>query len=102
MSCPVCYEELSLNSNYNCIHKLCDDCFNKWRLNSNTCPECRSHEIGCDENITNDEIDRDENITNNYIINNNITNNYIINNNITNNYIINNNIINNYIIKTIC
>ncbi len=101
MSCSVCLNtSLPLNINYNCNHRLCNDCFNQWKITrpvSHTCPECRA--IPLDNNTY--ILPRNINYLSNEIINNNLSNeiinnylsNEIINNNLSNE-IINNNLSN--------
>ena len=45
VQCPICLDDKKLICDkYNCIHKFCSVCFDKWHLNNNTCPLCRSLE----------------------------------------------------------
>jgi hypothetical protein len=40
--CPICYEETSLDYHCDsCGWESCDECSQKWRIISNTCPQCR-------------------------------------------------------------
>ena len=46
--CPVCYQTKLLVSNkYECIHCFCQECYNNWHMQKNTCPLCRSLEVNC-------------------------------------------------------
>ena len=58
MSCPVCYNELTLKNmmNLRCSHQLCKDCYYNWvdESGKNTCPCCRD-EIMKSENYMKEE-----------------------------------------------
>ena len=48
MECPCCYVTKNINAfnkYYICDHLLCNDCFNQWSQQSNTCPNCRSIQL---------------------------------------------------------
>jgi hypothetical protein len=40
--CPVCYEKCVLNNNFECIHGLCNNCYNSLKSYLKICPLCRS------------------------------------------------------------
>ena len=49
--CLVCFQIKSLVSDkYKCLHCFCEECYNKWHEESNTCPICRSVEESTNDN----------------------------------------------------
>jgi hypothetical protein len=40
--CPVCYQKCVLNNNFECIHGLCNSCYNSLTNYLTICPLCRS------------------------------------------------------------
>jgi hypothetical protein len=42
-NCPVCMQYINVSRRYNCIHRICNDCYNSCLLNNiESCPVCRS------------------------------------------------------------
>jgi hypothetical protein len=42
-NCPVCIQVTNVSRRYNCIHRICNECYNNCLLNSiASCPVCRS------------------------------------------------------------
>ena len=44
-SCPICLDEISVESiTTNCFNKFCDKCLKYWLVSNNSCPICRNQE----------------------------------------------------------
>jgi len=60
-TCPVCYECVdNLTTGDNCVHKICEICYDKIMMNNNLCPICRKRLLNVESDNDSDD-DSDDN-----------------------------------------
>ena len=65
MECSICMEIKNDLVELDCSHSFCNECIEKWKANSNSCPHCREKIY---ESLTDEEVEEEIDLEMQHII----------------------------------